>query len=116
MLYVVLGTKNPNGAWNATILSSNHSGTDPVEIARIYREHPEESECVKSGRVLAAIAVTRGEYFLSSYSEQTTFQLIHPYSHRRPRLQASIVLYHTCLPELCPLFSHFYQVRGYSTP
>jgi hypothetical protein len=60
----VLGVKQSNGTWDATILSVNHNGMDPAEAARIRKEHPGESECVKSGRVLGAIAVTRGECFL----------------------------------------------------
>jgi hypothetical protein len=60
----VLGLKQSNGTWDATILSVNHNGMDPAEAARIREEHPGESECIESGRVLGAIAVTRGEYFL----------------------------------------------------
>ncbi|OAX44162.1 protein serine/threonine phosphatase 2C [Rhizopogon vinicolor AM-OR11-026] len=55
----VLGVKSSNGTWDATILSANHNGTNHAEVARIRKEHPGESECVKSGRVLGAIAVTR---------------------------------------------------------
>lgn len=62
-LCAVLGTKNSNGTWNATVLSVNHSGTNPTEVARIHKEHPNEPECIKFDRVLGAIAVTRGEYF-----------------------------------------------------
>ncbi|KAG0703222.1 protein serine threonine phosphatase 2C [Suillus ampliporus] len=56
----VLGTKNSNGAWDAAILSVNHNGKNPAEVARIRNEHPGESECIKYDRVLGAIAVTRG--------------------------------------------------------
>lgn len=55
----VLGTKNSNGIWDATVLSVNHSGMNPTEVARIRKEHPNEPECVKFDRVLGAIAVTR---------------------------------------------------------
>ncbi|KAG1771852.1 protein serine threonine phosphatase 2C [Suillus occidentalis] len=55
----VLGTKNSNGTWDATVLSVNHSGMNPAEVARIRNEHPNEPECVKFDRVLGAIAVTR---------------------------------------------------------
>jgi len=55
----VLGTKNSNGTWDATILSVNHSGRNPAEVARIREEHPNESECIKFDRILGAIAVTR---------------------------------------------------------
>lgn len=55
----VLGTKNSNGTWDATILSVNHSGMNPAEVARVRKEHPNEPECIKSDRVLGAIAVTR---------------------------------------------------------
>ncbi|KAG1861589.1 protein serine threonine phosphatase 2C [Suillus subalutaceus] len=57
----VLGTKNSNGKWDATILSVNHSGRNPAEVARIRKEHPNESECIKFDRILGAIAVTRGD-------------------------------------------------------
>lgn len=55
----VLGAKNSNGTWDTTILSVNHSGKNPAEVARIRKEHPNESECIKFDRVLGAIAVTR---------------------------------------------------------
>lgn len=55
----VLGTKTSHGTWDATILSVNHSGRNPAEVARIRKEHPNESECIIFERVLGAIAVTR---------------------------------------------------------
>lgn len=41
---------------------SQHNGADPTEAARIHTEHPGEDRCVENGRVLGAIAVTRGEF------------------------------------------------------
>ncbi|KAJ7084275.1 protein serine threonine phosphatase 2C [Mycena belliarum] len=55
----VLGVKQASGEWDATVLSTNHNGTDASEVARIRGEHPGEDECVLSDRVLGAIAVTR---------------------------------------------------------
>ncbi|KAJ8592732.1 protein serine/threonine phosphatase 2C [Rhizopogon salebrosus TDB-379] len=70
----VLGVKQSNGTWDATILSVNHNGMDPAEAARIRKEHPGESECVKSGRVLGAIAVTRaiGDHIFKLPSSYTS--------------------------------------------
>ncbi|KAJ7675055.1 protein serine/threonine phosphatase 2C [Mycena rosella] len=55
----VLGVKQASGAWEASVLSANHNGTDAAEVARIRSEHPGEDECVLRDRVLGAIAVTR---------------------------------------------------------
>ncbi|KAG2145946.1 protein serine threonine phosphatase 2C [Suillus bovinus] len=74
----VLGAKNSSGTWDATILSVNHSGKNPAEVARICKEHPNESECIKLHRVLGAIAVTRGECFLIFYK---LHKHIYTYSH-----------------------------------
>ncbi|KAJ7262317.1 phosphatase 2C-like domain-containing protein [Mycena haematopus] len=41
----VLGAKTALG-WQATVLSSNHNGTEPAETARIRNEHPGEPECM----------------------------------------------------------------------
>ncbi|KAH7922377.1 protein serine threonine phosphatase 2C [Leucogyrophana mollusca] len=55
----VLGFENPLGQWEASILSTNHNGTDTSEVDRLHSEHPNEPECVLRDRVLGAIAVTR---------------------------------------------------------
>ncbi|KAJ7132892.1 protein serine threonine phosphatase 2C [Mycena crocata] len=55
----VLGVKSPSGAWDASVLSSNHNGAEKAEADRIFSEHPGESQCVLRERVLGAIAVTR---------------------------------------------------------
>ncbi|KAJ7497162.1 protein serine threonine phosphatase 2C [Mycena latifolia] len=55
----VLGVKQASGEWEASVLSTNHNGTDAGEVARIRSEHPGEDECVLRDRVLGAIAVTR---------------------------------------------------------
>ncbi|KAG1735080.1 protein serine threonine phosphatase 2C [Suillus paluster] len=70
----VLGTKNSNGTWDATILSVHHNGTNPAEVARIRKEHPGESECIKYDRVLGAIAVTRaiGDHIFKLPTSYTT--------------------------------------------
>jgi len=55
----VLGTKGPSGPWKASLLSTNHNGTDQGEVERLRFEHPGEDEVVLNDRVLGAIAVTR---------------------------------------------------------
>ncbi|KAJ7113824.1 protein serine threonine phosphatase 2C [Mycena epipterygia] len=55
----VLGAKQASGEWTTSVLSANHNGTDPAEVARIRSEHPGEDECILKDRVLGSIAVTR---------------------------------------------------------
>ncbi|KAF9529315.1 phosphatase 2C-like domain-containing protein [Crepidotus variabilis] len=61
----ILGTKNENGSWKSTILSSSHNGENPLEAEKVKKAHPGEPECVLEDRVLGAIAVTRavGDYY-----------------------------------------------------
>lgn len=58
--WTVLSTQDSSGSWVSVILSSDHNGMNSVEAARIRKEHPGEHQCVWNGRVLGAIAVTRG--------------------------------------------------------
>ncbi|KAI9368502.1 phosphatase 2C-like domain-containing protein [Aspergillus egyptiacus] len=48
----VLGQRQPDGAWKATPLSVDQTGSNPEEIARVYKEHPGEEGIVQNGRVL----------------------------------------------------------------
>ncbi|KAI4716386.1 putative pyruvate dehydrogenase [Aureobasidium sp. EXF-10727] len=48
----VLGQKNADGTWTATPLSIDQTGSNAEEIARIHRQHPNEEDIVKNGRVL----------------------------------------------------------------
>jgi pyruvate dehydrogenase phosphatase len=59
-LSLVLGVKDANGVWTTQALSFDHNGLNEGEAKRIASEHPGEEGCVTDGRVLGAIAVTRG--------------------------------------------------------
>ncbi|GLB37218.1 putative protein serine threonine phosphatase 2C [Lyophyllum shimeji] len=54
-----LGTRQADGRWETSVLSSYHNGANARERERVMSEHPGELECVIDGRVLGAIAVTR---------------------------------------------------------
>lgn len=54
----VLGRRSPSGEWQATALSVDQTGYNREEAARIQKEHPDEPDAVKNGRVLG-LAVTR---------------------------------------------------------
>lgn len=48
----VLGQKSSDGTWKAVPLSIDQTGSNTDEIARLHREHPDEEDIVKDGRVL----------------------------------------------------------------
>lgn len=54
----VLGRRTSSGGWQATALSADQTGYNSEEAARIRKEHPDEPDAVKDGRVLG-LAVTR---------------------------------------------------------
>ena len=54
----VLGRRSAAGKWQAVPLSVDQTGYNPEEVARLQREHPNESEMIKNGRLLG-LAVTR---------------------------------------------------------
>jgi pyruvate dehydrogenase phosphatase len=54
----VLGQQRPDGSWDAIPLSVDQTGRNKEEIARLYKEHPDEKDIVKNGRVLG-LAVSR---------------------------------------------------------
>jgi pyruvate dehydrogenase phosphatase len=41
-------------------LTTDHHVSNPAELARIRSQHPDETDCVVDGRILGALAVTRG--------------------------------------------------------
>ncbi|KAF6240447.1 hypothetical protein HO173_001115 [Letharia columbiana] len=48
----VLGRRNAAGEWEAIALSSDQTGHNKDEVARLHKEHPDEPKLVKDGRVL----------------------------------------------------------------
>jgi pyruvate dehydrogenase phosphatase len=54
----VLGQQRPDGGWEAMLLSVDQTGKNKEEVARLYKEHPDEEDIVKNGRVLG-IGVSR---------------------------------------------------------
>ena len=54
----VLGRRNAAGEWEAIPLSEDQTGCSETEKARLQREHPNEPEMIKQGRLLG-LAVTR---------------------------------------------------------
>ena len=54
----VLGRGSASGKYEAIELSTDQTGNNTSEVARIHREHPDEPEIIKDGRVLG-LAVTR---------------------------------------------------------
>ncbi|KAJ3478046.1 hypothetical protein NLG97_g8681 [Lecanicillium saksenae] len=69
----VVSQQMPDGSWPADALSEDQKGTNESEIARIRREHPNENEITKDGKVLG-MAVTRafGDF---AYKERYETQL-----------------------------------------
>jgi pyruvate dehydrogenase phosphatase len=54
----VLGQQKLDGKWEAMPLSVDQTGKNKEEIARLYKEHPNEEDIIRNGRVLG-IAVSR---------------------------------------------------------
>jgi pyruvate dehydrogenase phosphatase len=58
----VLVTPDPDGRPpRHEVLNVLHNGTNPAEIARVRRDHPDEPDGVMNGRVLGTIAPFRCE-------------------------------------------------------
>ncbi|KKA30103.1 hypothetical protein TD95_003057 [Thielaviopsis punctulata] len=55
----VLGRRNSKGLWSATALSSDQTGSNPDEEARLRRLHPNEPRVIHAGRVLGGLEPTR---------------------------------------------------------
>lgn len=55
----VLGRRSPSGKWTATRLSTDQTGANPEEAARLRKQHPGEEYVVRNGRVLGGLEPTR---------------------------------------------------------
>lgn len=55
----VLGRKSQSGKWTATALSTDQTGSNPDEAARMRKQHPGEEYVVRNGRVLGGLEPTR---------------------------------------------------------
>ncbi|KAL6715677.1 [Pyruvate dehydrogenase [acetyl-transferring]]-phosphatase 1, mitochondrial [Lecanora helva] len=54
----VLGRRNASGGWDAFPLSVDQTGYNKDEVSRLEKEHPDEPNMIKAGRLLG-LAVTR---------------------------------------------------------
>ena len=66
----VLGRRGPSGKWIATALSSDQTGGNEDEAARIRKEHPGEKDVVMNGRVWGGLEPSRA--FGDSFYKWTT--------------------------------------------
>ena len=55
----VLGRRSASGKWTATPLSTDQTGSNPEEAARIRGLHPGEEHAIRNGRVLGGLEPTR---------------------------------------------------------
>ncbi|KAF4984670.1 hypothetical protein FZEAL_186 [Fusarium zealandicum] len=55
----VLGRRADNGKWTATALSDDQTGSNPLEVARMRKEHPGEDNVIRNGRVLGGLEPSR---------------------------------------------------------
>ncbi|KAK3488407.1 phosphatase 2C-like domain-containing protein [Neurospora crassa] len=55
----VLGRRSESGKWTATALSTDQTGSNPDEAARLRKLHPGEEHVVRHGRVLGGLEPTR---------------------------------------------------------
>jgi pyruvate dehydrogenase phosphatase len=55
----VLGRRSESGKWSATRLSTDQTGSNPDEAARLRKLHPGEEHVVRNGRVLGGLEPTR---------------------------------------------------------
>ncbi|KAI5120928.1 hypothetical protein M0805_002908 [Coniferiporia weirii] len=55
----VLASRSPSGKWAGELLTQIHNGSNPREVERVRREHPNEPDCIKNGRILGTIAPFR---------------------------------------------------------
>jgi pyruvate dehydrogenase phosphatase len=55
----VLGRRTATGKWSATPLSSDQTGSNPDEEARMRKLHPGEQWVIRNGRVLGGLEPTR---------------------------------------------------------
>ncbi|KAJ6553863.1 phosphatase 2C-like domain-containing protein [Mycena sp. CBHHK59/15] len=96
----VLG-RQKDGKWTSTLLSARHNCSNPEEVERLSREHPNEQNLVVWGRVSGALAVTRalGDHQLKA-----------------PRLLASRVLMYFYPSPIPPLMFEKWERDGQRTP
>lgn len=55
----VLGRRSESGKWTATALSTDQTGSNPDEEARMRKLHPGEPHVIRNGRVLGGLEPTR---------------------------------------------------------
>lgn len=55
----VLGRRGKSGTWIALPLSTDQTGSNPDEEARMRKEHPLEDNVIRNGRVLGGLEPTR---------------------------------------------------------
>jgi len=55
----VLGRRGDNGLWTATPLSVDQTGGTPEEADRLRKEHPNEPNVVRNGRILGGLEPSR---------------------------------------------------------
>lgn len=55
----VLGRRGDSGRWVATPLSVDQTGSNPEEEARMRKEHPNEPNVIRNGRVLGGLEPSR---------------------------------------------------------
>lgn len=70
--FTALGTYKGTDSWNPLILSTDHNAQEASEVARVRKEHPGEQACILNDRVLGAIAITRGSFFVVSFINSPT--------------------------------------------
>ncbi|KAI1005522.1 Protein phosphatase 2C [Podosphaera aphanis] len=55
----ILGRRGEAGMWTALPLSTDQTGSNPSEEARMRKEHPREENVIRNGRVLGGLEPTR---------------------------------------------------------
>lgn len=55
----LLGSVNDKGVWTVKCLSIDQTGRNPSEVARLHKEHPDEPNVVRNGRILGSLEPTR---------------------------------------------------------
>ncbi|KAH8587701.1 phosphatase 2C-like domain-containing protein [Bisporella sp. PMI_857] len=55
----VLGRRGDSGKWIATALSVDQTGSNPDEEARMRKQHPDEPNVIRNGRVLGGLEPSR---------------------------------------------------------
>ncbi|CAH01663.1 type 2C protein phosphatase PTC5 [Kluyveromyces lactis] len=60
----ILVKQSDDGAWTVKSLSTDQTGDNVQEVERIQKEHPDEPNCVRQGRILGSLQPSRafGDY------------------------------------------------------